>query len=330
MNEIDSFLAELGINPSTMPNNYQPSDIQPALDSSEAPSISIDDIEEAARETFDELLEQHQEDAPVTTEEMNQVLEDTEIMPDLHKIAIYNDSSARFSGAEWFNKIRDMGVSIIGLGGIGSWLSLLISRLQISTLYGRDMDKVEMVNLSGQLYQYSDVGLNKIEAIRNLINKFVSYKPSMYMDSSEFTVDSNIPVVSSMISVKNVMLGLDSITARQSVYNWWKSNVLNDPQEFILIDGRLTADKWQIFAITSRDHKRMETYEKEWLFPESEAQHLPCSFKQTTYMASMIASFMCNLFVNFVAESTKPLVPYSIPFMIEYNAQTLEMKTYEC
>ena len=250
--------------------------------------------------------------------------------PVLTTINIHNDDSARFSGAEWFSKMQEVGVSIIGLGGIGSWLALLLSRLKVRAMYCKDMDKVEAVNLAGQLYQSNDVGSNKTEAVRNLINRFNDRRPSMYMDSTEFTVDSHIPEVSYRASVHNIMLGLDSITTRQTVYNYWKRAVMNDSKEYILIDGRLTADKWQIFAIPSKDQKRMEVYEKEWLFPQSEAQHLPCSFKQTTYMAAMIASYMCNLFVNFIAESTKPIVPYSIPFMTEFDAQTFEMKTYEC
>lgn len=250
--------------------------------------------------------------------------------PVLTTINIHNDDSARFSGAEWFNKMQEVGVSIIGLGGIGSWLALLLSRLKVRAMYCKDMDKVEAVNLAGQLYQSNDVGSNKTEAVRNLINRFNDRRPSIYMDTSEFTVDSHIPTISYNPSVHNIMLGLDSITARQTVYNYWKNAVMYDSNEYILIDGRLTADKWQIFAIPSKDQKRMEVYEREWLFPQSEAQHLPCSFKQTTYMAAMIASYMCNLFVNFIAESTKPIVPYSIPFMTEFDAQTFEMKTYEC
>ena len=250
--------------------------------------------------------------------------------PVLTTINIHNDDSARFSGAEWFSKMQEVGVSIIGLGGIGSWLALLLSRLKVRAMYCKDMDKVEAVNLAGQLYQSNDVGSNKTEAVRNLINRFNDRRPSMYMDTTEFTVDSHIPTISYNTSVHNVMLGLDSITARQTVYNYWKRATMYDSNEYILIDGRLTADKWQIFAIPSKDQKRMEVYEKEWLFPQSEAQHLPCSFKQTTYMAAMIASYMCNLFVNFIAESTKPIVPYSIPFMTEFDAQTFEMKTYEC
>ena len=92
--------------------------------------------------------------------------------PVLTTINIHNDDSARFSGAEWFNKMQEVGVSIIGLGGIGSWLALLLSRLKVRIMYCRDMDKVEAVNLAGQLYQSDDVGSNKTEAVRNLINRF--------------------------------------------------------------------------------------------------------------------------------------------------------------
>lgn len=269
-----------------------------------------------------------------TSNDIDQLIQETEeavaTEPMLQSVELREDDSLRFSGAEWFNEIQNKGVSIIGLGGIGSWLALFMSRLKLAYIYGMDMDRVERVNLAGQLYPTNSVGEKKTEAIRRVIYQFNESRPSIYMTSLEFTADTNIPIVSTYTSVKNMMLGLDSITARRTVFNKWKQSVSGESEEFIFIDGRLTADKWQIFAIPSKDKKKMEEYEKEWLFPQSEAQALPCSFKQTTYMAAMIASYMCNLFVNFIAESTKPLVPYSIPFMTEFDAQTLELKTYEC
>lgn len=364
MDDLDSLLSELGINNNPQeeqqptPQTNEGVNIENTIREIPAPTIlegteAVEAINEAISE-FAQRIAEHghglmEQITPVTIENTELDIDATaeastespsetpseaptenSSEPTLTTINIHNDDSARFSGAEWFSKMQEVGVSIIGLGGIGSWLALLLSRLKVRAMYCKDMDRVEAVNLAGQLYQSNDVGSNKTDAVRNLINRFNDRRPSIYMDSTEFTVDSHIPTISYNTSVHNVMLGLDSITARQTVYNYWKRATMYDSNEYILIDGRLTADKWQIFAIPSKNQKRMEVYEREWLFPQSEAQHLPCSFKQTTYMAAMIASYMCNLFVNFIAESTKPIVPYSVPFMTEFDAQTFEMKTYEC
>lgn len=315
--ELDSFLAELGINDTEIPNTttVTSESIDSLLD-------SLNDLQQ----TIDTVSSEIHNDAPVSTEENNTSVEETQEVnnkPVLKPIITHIDDNARFSGAEWFDAIQDARTLIVGLGGIGSWLALLLSRLKVREIHCRDMDRVEEVNLAGQLYKNDDIGLFKTEAICDTIRNFNISRPLIYGDNREFTNDSIIEFS------HNVFLALDSITARRTVYNKWKRNITSyDPT--ILIDGRLTADKWQIFAIPSNDTKRMEVYENEWLFPESEAQHLPCSFKQTTYMAAMIASYMCNLFVNFIAESTKPIVPYSVPFMTEFDAQTLTMTTYEC
>ena len=316
--ELDSFLAELGIE-----NTQQPQEVsdEEALDSLVA---SLNGLQES----IDRFQETNTE--PVTTEEANNPVEETQETinnePTLKKIQIYNDDSARFSGAEWFDAITNQKAAIIGLGGIGSWLTLLLSRLKLSAIYCQDMDTVESVNLAGQLYNNSHIGMFKTQALRDIVSQFNRYRPYIYTDNSEFTTDSRI----SLVAPFSVFLALDSITARKNVYNYWKKKQSLYSLPSILIDGRLTADKWQIFAIPFNDKKRMKVYEEEWLFPESEAQQLRCSFKQTTYMAAMIASYMCNLFVNYVAECTKPIVPYSVPFMTEFDAQTLTRTIYEC
>ena len=64
----------------------------------------------------------------------------------------------------------------------------------------------------------------------------------------------------------------------------------------------------------------MERYEREFLFNDEEVEEAPCSMKQTTYMASMIASFMTNLFVNFVANLSEPTLPYDLPFFTQYDS----------
>ena len=356
MDSLDSFLNELGINaqntesetaydqPVRTGNGIMEQVSNPRVIAIN--EITLEQLENIAREALPELesfsdfnnetladsiretAERFRQDVEEATAPVEETYEEN--VPTLHEIEVVNEQSTRYSGAEWFEKMQEQKVGIIGLGGIGSWLTLFIARLNLKYIYCRDMDTVEPVNLAGQLYRHNDVGQYKVDAVRGVINDFCDSRPFLYSEATEFTINSDIRNVYNFGEVRNIMLGLDSITARRTVFNWWKNKTAGLSDTYIFIDGRLTADKWQIFAFTSKDRKAIEKYEKEWLFPQSEAQHLPCSFKQTTYLAAMIASYMCNLFVNFVAESTKPMVPYNIPFMAEFDAQTFEMKTYEC
>jgi hypothetical protein len=70
----------------------------------------------------------------------------------------------------------------------------------------------------------------------------------------------------------------------------------------------------------------MKRYEEKFLFNDSEADETICSFKQTSFMANMIASYMVNLFVNFISNLSNPDIEKSIPFFTEFDSNTLYCK----
>ena len=83
----------------------------------------------------------------------------------------------------------------------------------------------------------------------------------------------------------------------------------------------------QVFCITGDDSYSIQKYNDGYLFDDADADETVCSMKQTTYMACMIGSMMTNLFINFVANLTDPVLPYDLPFFTEYDAQNMIFKT---
>lgn len=96
--------------------------------------------------------------------------------------------------------------------------------------------------------------------------------------------------------------------------------------EMLFIDGRLAAEEFQVFAIQGNDTRAMREYRSKWLFSDAVADETICSYKQTTFMANMIASVMVNLFVNFVANECNPIIDRDVPFMTQYSADTMYFK----
>ena len=68
-----------------------------------------------------------------------------------------NEFNDRFKGALWYNKVSKSVITIIGVGGIGSFVSFLLSRTSPKTIYIMDDDEVEGVNLSGQFYDKNSI-----------------------------------------------------------------------------------------------------------------------------------------------------------------------------
>ena len=234
---------------------------------------------------------------------------------------LVDETTSRFSSAEWYNKVQQKTITLAGVGGIGSYVAFLLGRLHVASIYMYDDDVVEAGNMSGQLYCTEDIGHRKVEAINSMLYNYAGYYGANAF-VERFTEGS--PTSDIMIC------GFDNMEARRTYYNSWKRRVEIFAPEFkhecLFIDGRLAAEELQVFCIKGDDTYNMRRYEEEFLFTDSEAEETICSYKQTTFIANMIGSIICNLFVNFCANECNPLVPRDLPFLTQYNASTMFFK----
>lgn len=253
-------------------------------------------------------------------EMVSQSLVEDEI-PKNSETLLISEETSRFNSAIWFDKTRKQDVTIAGLGGIGSYVVFMLSRLDVNTMTLYDPDIVERVNLSGQLYNSNQIGNYKVDAAANMIANYSNYYSFV---AKHEKLDEN-----SMIS-KVTICGFDNMKARKDAFRNWTNFVARLPEEergeCLFIDGRLAAEELQVFCIKGDDTVGERRYEP-YLFSDSQAAPTVCSYKQTTFMANMIGSIIVNLFINFVANQCNPLIDRDLPFYTEYNAETMYFKT---
>lgn len=183
-----------------------------------------------------------------------------------------------------------------------------------------DPDKVEMVNMSGQLHSHASCGDTKINSMQEILHSIGYYYKAIGY-AIRYAFDSR---------KEDIMIcGFDNMEARKVFFNNWMRHIVNhsNPENCLYIDGRLSAESYQIFAIRGDDHRAIEEYKTKWLFDDSEAEETICSYKQTSFMAAMIASTMVNLYVNHMANLCDPIIPRDVPFFTEYTAETMFTKT---
>lgn len=223
-----------------------------------------------------------------------------------------NEYRSRFQGAEWFNELSNQNIIVGGAGGISSWVILLLSRLQPNSIIVYDNDIIESVNISGQLFSIKDIKKFKVESIFDTCVNFSDYYINYY--TKLYKKDSLI---------KKVMIcGFDNMEARRIFFNNWLY-LAKGRSDCLFIDGRLAAEEFQIFAFTGDDSNAIERYRNEFLFSDEEGNSTICSFKQTSHIASMIASYMVTIYTNFLSNLHHNMYIRNIPFMIFFNAQTL-------
>lgn len=261
-----------------------------------------------------------EEEEPVTTTENN--------TPDDAKISLnsptllVDESTTRFSGAEWFNEIQKARIIVAGIGGIGSNVAFQLARMVPANLTLYDDDNVEMVNMAGQLYSYNDIGKYKVNAMADMIYNYTSMKQVLAVQN-KFTLDKEPGDI--------MICGFDNMVARRVFFKAWLNHISNKSVEerakCLYLDGRLSMDTLQVLCIRGDDQYNIDRYKREFLFTDYEADATVCSMKQTTYLACMIGSLIVNLFTNFIANSQNPIIPYDLPFFTEYDAQNMLFKT---
>lgn len=261
-----------------------------------------------------------------TTDESNLNWVDNAVNSNEHHITpnsntlLVNETTARFSSAVWYQEIQKKKILCGGMGGIMSWVALLLARMQPSRIIMFDDDIVEEVNLAGQFYGREYIGKYKVDAMAAIIRKFSSYA-SVIAVRDRITRDTEGYDI--MIS------GFDNMRARRNFFDIWRKRVdrTADKSKLLLIDGRLSAECFQILCITGDDEYNIKRYNDEFLFDDDSAIQEVCSYKQTAFCANMIASYMVNLFVNFCANQTDIVYPRDLPFYTEYSADTMYFKT---
>lgn len=285
--------------------------------------MTTSEIEERVRE-FERAIDEHLEDSNPTSlseEEIDRIVEEAhQEIPVNSPTLLVDEATSRFSSAIWYEKIQEKTIILAGVGGIGSYVGFLLARMKPASLFIYDNDIVEEANMSGQLYGQNDIGVAKVTALANMIRNYANYG-SVFAIAERFTPECE--------STDIMICGFDNMEARKLFFGKWAAHVASKPAEeranCLYIDGRLAAEEFQILCIKGDDGFNINRYANEFLFSDSEADETVCSYKQTTFCANMIASYMVNLFVNFCANQAGGY--RDLPFLTTYNAETIYLKT---
>lgn len=268
--------------------------------------------------TYDRLVEEL-----MNIQESTEEPSTTEPTPEIKTLNVesVDSTTIRFSGASWFKYFENKNIILAGLGGIGSYVAYLLSKFKPAYLILYDPDKVEFVNLSGQLYSSKDVGNYKSAAICSKIEAYSGY--SRYIECREKFNSTTTP--------GDIMIcGFDNMGARKIFFKSWCQHLkdLDDEakKKCLFIDGRLAAEEFQIFAITGDNDYAINEYKDKYLFSDDEADATVCSYKQTAFCACMIASYMVNLLANFAALMSGDNFR-TLPFKTSYDATIMLFKT---
>lgn len=201
-------------------------------------------------------------------------------------------------------KLKNKTILILGLGGVGSYAALTLSRLPIKKLILVDSDKVEITNLNRQIYYNYDIGKNKVDAleehIKNINPDIIVEKINSFID--ETNIDSLFKETNYIVDA------CDTMNTKKLLIK----KCLEKKQKFISCMGtanRVDATKFEIMDIrkTINDpvakiiRKYVKDEKLKGKVPVVVSKELPLKSKKlgsVSFVPSVAGIYMTNYIIN--------------------------------
>lgn len=204
--------------------------------------------------------------------------------------------------------LKDLKITLVGAGGIGSFTGLYLCKMGIENIVIVDDDMVEEHNLPNQMYAIEDIGSPKVEALQKYIKMFSGVDAEVYQERfSEKHLDGGI-----------VISAVDSMASREEI---WEVAIL-DSGVTHLIDGRMAKTEVYVYAVDLLNTRMIERYEQS-LYSDEEAMDVPCTERQTIYTGGGIAAQICN-HVSHIANGKQ--LPSMLGYVYDTHQQFMASK----
>ncbi len=126
-------------------------------------------------------------------------------------------------GKELQKSLSNATVAICGLGGLGSNISVLLSRAGIGKLILIDFDRVDISNLHRQQYKANQIGMYKTEALKDNLSEISPYTDIIV--HTEKLTEENIGALLSSADI--ICEAFDGAEAKAMLTNFVLENLLN-------------------------------------------------------------------------------------------------------
>lgn len=198
--------------------------------------------------------------------------------------------TSRFAGIVSPAAIAAATPLIVGCGAIGSHIARLLAHMGIPRLILVDPDTVSPANLGPQCFRPSEIGKPKVEALHD---QLLEINPDCEVDDdqSRFASSHLIPALGQTIKATHVFVCVDSMAARTTIFDAFTD--IECPAS-LLIDCRMGAESAHILTCPW-DLGVFDSY-RSTLFPDSEAEVLPCGQTSTPHNAACCAALATHIF----------------------------------
>lgn len=195
-------------------------------------------------------------------------------------------------------------IAVIGAGGIGSYLTYYLGRIDNFDISLYDFDSVDESNFGGQMFTMDQIGQSKAIAAWENMKIFSDVKHAIHT-MGKFDEECDATPVTFVCP--------DNILARRIAFDKWRQL----PDRKIFIDGRMLAETGFVYVVIPG---REAEYEKT-LFNDEDVEDVLCSMKATSHCGAMTGALMMSMFNNWCANQVVGANAFETPFKLEFSLQ---------
>jgi len=192
------------------------------------------------------------------------------------------------------SKIKGKSITIIGAGATGSTVALLLAQmgwgnqsLDQGAINIFDFDKVEEHNLANQMYDPSHIGMQKVDALNEVIKRKCGFGVNIF---NEKVVDQTHGVQSTY-----VFLLTDTMASRKEIFDKCLKYSFNTQ---LVIETRMGLSEGRIYGFNPANREHSKEWEKT-LYSDKEAEVSACG---TSMSIAVTAWFIASLAVSRVIQ----------------------------
>lgn len=197
-------------------------------------------------------------------------------------------------------ELLDFPITVIGVGGIGSWVTLALAKMGCQNISIYDPDIVELHNTATQFYEASQDDDFKVDALAENIHAYSGV--DLYKFGHKY---QRTPNLSGYEKGGVIICAVDSFTERQNIWGMLQNTFMREPGN-LYIDARMAGELLRVFMAQSGDIHSMETYSKGLDKKPDEIDHEPCTARAVVYTTFLSGGIIANIVKRYAKKEEIP------------------------
>lgn len=182
----------------------------------------------------------------------------------------------------------DTPVTIVGCGGIGSWVGIALARMGWGRVDLHDPDTVESVNIGPQAFRLGMVGSEKPTALRGMMLE--ALPAGVDAGGVLYSIHCRAVRANTRLNTPIVVSAVDSLKARSTILKACQASGVR-----WLVDGRMGGQSAAVYVCDLTDPVDLARYERTL---QGEPTQLPCTHKATAFCGLIVGGLVAHRVVR--------------------------------